>query len=433
MTKPENRRKAKKFLLFGIYFFIFAGVCFRIYSAVQYPPINHIFSDPARHLYLALNPFTNDAMSVIDPIGYQVWLSAILRITGNDPLAVAIYVALISCITPWFWYRFFRELFDDKLTALFGWLVLTWLPSWIGIFSYFMSETLFLPLLGCSLWFTWKNLRKGNSSSWFYFSLSWIFSSLTRLIALPLSIISLLFSFAKKGFQWKHLGILGILLVVFLLPVSFRSQRILGTNSPFGFPLMNEIYQKSAKKVIKFQIEGRKSWFFSSPSLHFNPFEGLFEWESQRKGVVEFSVNPHNGLKDWKLALEKNSANFNTQLQMLFENSIFLLFSESWPDNNSKHLAEKWSIHSRWIWAPLFLATMIFNFFYCVKNKKLPLLLVLNTTAWFLCMFSPSGIMEGRYRKPLEGLLIANVIFLIVKRRVEESTRFDELSLQNNK
>ena len=75
---------------------------------------------------------------------------------------VAYWTALLSLSGPWLWYRFLRELLPSRDWALAGWVVLAALPSWSAIYSYFMQETLMLPLLGPALWATWRCRRKAR-------------------------------------------------------------------------------------------------------------------------------------------------------------------------------------------------------------------------------------------------------------------------------
>jgi len=45
--------------------------------------------------------------------------------------------------------------------------------------------------------------------------------------------------------------------------------------------------------------------------------------------------------------------------------------------------------------------------------RRLSLLPLLTLTGWFFILFQPVAPAEGRYRKPFEGLLIANALWLM--------------------
>src|SRR5690606_16567667 len=94
------------------------------------------------------------------------------------------------------------------------------------------------------------------------------------------------------------------------------------------------------------------------------------------------------------------------------ENLIFLFFGSSWPDNNEDQIVDLINVHMRWIWAPAFLVAII----WCFRMRKrlrhqwlLPSLIL----AWFIVQgLLPISFNEGRYRKPFEGLIIAQLILL---------------------
>lgn len=396
---------------FLVYFLIFCGVIFRFYTAIEYSPIEHIWSDPERHWLIGTHPLTDDIMSVVDPIMYQFWLSLVSRITGEDNLLLGIYAGILSALTPYVWYRFFKEAFESKFIALIGWLILTWLPSWIGIYSYFMNETLFLPLLGIALQKTWKTFKKDDNKSWVLMCLSWLIASATRVIALPLGLVSIFYSLLTKKDKLKKTSIFLLLGIAFILPLGLRSQRLLGVWAPFGFPTLNQIYMLSGKKTFQMDVKGKGYWEFSSPSLYENHFGNLLNWSSKRQGVCNISIDPANGMADWKSELHRNWPNLKVYMQLWLENQIFFFIGSSWTDNNPDHLSENLSTKMRWIWLPLFIFVMLGNSIYLWKEKKINLLPLITTLGFLICIFSPVGVMEGRYRKPLEGLLIANLLW----------------------
>ena len=80
-----------------------------------------------------------------------MYVALLAKFTLKIPALVAYCTALLSLAGPWLWYRFFRELQSSKTLALAGWACLSFLPSWIAIYGYFMQETLMLPLLGAAL------------------------------------------------------------------------------------------------------------------------------------------------------------------------------------------------------------------------------------------------------------------------------------------
>src|SRR4051812_26292719 len=143
-----------------INFGIAAGCICRIIVAFQHGPMEMLATDPGRYWAHIRDPLVFSPLAAIDPIGYQVWLSAVAKLTIGDPIAMSCYTAALSVLTPWIWYRVAREILPEKENAQWCWLLLCWLPSWIAIFGYVMPETLLLPLLGGALWALWRAARQ---------------------------------------------------------------------------------------------------------------------------------------------------------------------------------------------------------------------------------------------------------------------------------
>src|SRR5258705_3878580 len=168
---------------------ILAGSFVRFNVALELPPNLRVWSDPARHWENATVPITHNPLNGIDPLMYQVWLMVVLKVTNGH--AMGIYAGILSAGTPWLWYRFLRELLPGKVLALTGYALFCWLPSWIGIFCYFMTETLVLPLLGLSLWFTWRCLRKATLESFVSVTILWLATVSTKQSLVPVAVIAM--------------------------------------------------------------------------------------------------------------------------------------------------------------------------------------------------------------------------------------------------
>jgi hypothetical protein len=160
-----TRLNAERVLLYALYIAVAIGSLYRIFHVFEFNPLDHIFSDPERHWEQGTEVVRTDPMPLTDPVLYQIYIGALAKLSLQIPSLVAFYTALLSLLMPWAWYRFFRELQPSKLAAVTGWAVITWLPSWNGIYSFFMQETLMLPLLGGALWATWRCQRKRTLQS----------------------------------------------------------------------------------------------------------------------------------------------------------------------------------------------------------------------------------------------------------------------------
>lgn len=79
------------------------------------------------------------------------------------------------------------------------------------------------------------------------------------------------------------------------------------------------------------------------------------------------------------------------------------------------------AVSMRWMWAPLALLVFLANIYYRdqLAGAEARVFAVLTAAAWALTPLAPA-IMEGRYRKPVEGLLLINLLLLIACRRPTE-------------
>lgn len=395
------------------YFVIFVTSLTRIWYIFTYNPVNHIWSDPARHWEQGLDLLRTDLMALTDPIGYQIYVAVLAKLTLKIPGLVAYFTILLSLAGPWLWYRFFRELQSSKTLALAGWASLSFLPSWIAIYGYFMQETLILPLLGAALWATWRCRRKGDVRSFVLMVFLWIAAGLTRGIAIPLAAVACTWLWLIQDQKWSKALCSSLVLLLIMGPLTYRSYYMVGHFAPHGMGHLNVIYAQSGKKVIEIasQLRGG-SWThgFGSPSTGAEPFKPFSDWKSQRTGTVRINVDLAKGTEDWRREADKIQMSVSDYLWITKEGLIFLFFAESWPDNNLARAVDVAGSVIRFIWAPLFMVILVGMLWHRKKFKgqwMLPAMLIV----WFVVQgLIPIAINEGRYRKPYEGLAVAQVI-----------------------
>jgi hypothetical protein len=416
-----NSSKVTEWILWT---FVIVGLFVRIITIWQHNPINQLWSDPGRHWQNAIEAIDPSPMSAIDPLTYQLWLGFVAKLSLGNPVLVFLFSSFLSILTPFAWYLFLKELLQNKLLALLGFVVLTWLPSWIGIFSYFMNETLLLPLLGLTLYATLKTSKTPSTKSLLIVTFLWLLTCLTRPVVIPLAFLSVTYLIYKQNHKIKNLVLVLILTIATLLIPAYRTYQLIGVISPFGYPMLNRIYFQSGKKKVEFEIATLKgnvySYEYSSPSLYFHPFEPFSAWQAQRKGTVFFQIDSSKGNADWLNALQKNSLQGKQLAAIYFENAISLLFDRTWPDCNQNHFWERLSQSTRWLWAPLLLIVTLINLLVIFKKRTISFISALTILAWLTCFTSPYGVIEGRYRKPLEGLLIANALWLIAENKKKQ-------------
>ena len=179
---------------------VLAAACaYRVWLVASFNPMDAIWSDPARHWNFGTHPLDTQPLVAIDPVGYQVYLGILAKLTAGSAMLVGYWTALLSLAGPWLWYRFLRELLPSRDWALAGWILLAALPSWTAIYSYFMQETLMLPLLGAALWATWRCRRKEDLASFVVAVGFWMLAGLTRGICIPLAAVAM-------GWLWFEQG-----------------------------------------------------------------------------------------------------------------------------------------------------------------------------------------------------------------------------------
>jgi hypothetical protein len=395
---------------------ILAGSFVRFYIAVTQNPAEHIWSDPARHWRNAATLLTRNPLSAIDPLSYQIWLMIVAKLINGSQKAWGLYAGLLSVLTPWLWYRFLRELLPANLLPLIGYAIFCWLPSWLGIFSYFMTETLVLPLLGLSLWLTWRCLRKSTLESFVWATVAWLWMLMTKQSLVPIAVVALI-CLCIGNKEWsRRTAIAGVMSILVLIPAGLRTQKILGVWAPLGYGKLNQIYMDSGNTSIevRFMRSGQAVglWRFLSPSMGTQPLAPFSEWKSQREGMCRFTIDINNGPHDWETALEEQQPSLTARIEHQWENVIFLLWGTSWPDNNPSDLWDRAANALRWVWAPLLVLVSIGNVVVFWRLKKWRLLPALTMLGWLFLCAAPLGVGEGRYRKPFEGLLIANALWL---------------------
>jgi hypothetical protein len=115
------------------------------------------------------------------------------------------------------------------------------------------------------------------------------------------------------------------------------------------------------------------------------------------------------GPADWAASYEQNAARGIRLLRLRWENVVLVMFGQSWPDSDTESRIGRAAIVLRWIWGPLLVVTAAAVALVRPVRPLLPVLIA----AWFVFQAaSLLAVNEGRYRKPLEGLLIAEVLVL---------------------
>ena len=400
-----------------LYLLIGIGSLLRLREPFLHSPLDNIFSDPGRHWTHARMTLDAPPWAVVDPPVFQMWLSLVQKWSLGVPYLIASYAGALSAVTPWFWYRFLRESLRSRVLPLVGWALLAWLPSWIAIFSYFMTETLFLPLMGASLWQSVRARRKGTLSSFCGMVALWLVTGMTRGIAIPIGGLACLWVWLHQPRKLASAAASIAIVLSATIPLSIRNHYFLNLWSPLGTGWPGDLYTDSDDRDIRFDLTLRDgstaNYGFMSPSLCEKQLAPLSDWDSKRAGLLSLKIDTRKGARNWRAAYARNAVHGLERLRLRWENLVIVMLGPSWPDNNRDYLVARIEIGMRWMWLPLFLLVSIAAIFRWRTTLRRPLV-PMAIVAWFLFQaVSLLIVNEGRYRKPLEGLLIAELLVLL--------------------
>ena len=397
------------------------GLICRVVNILVLSPLNPTSTDAQRHVRDALNLGHLNPIAALDLPLYQLWLRLLL---GNEQLAVLTQMVL-SVLTPLIWWLWMRLCLPRGRWALAGLAILSLLPSWSAIFSFFMPETILLPLFGLSLCLSWLADKYRNMTLYMVSAVLWGLAITTKPTVAACFLAVLIWQsrhlLKRKQKEIAVTAIAGqiVLSCATYAIVPWRNYQTFHAwiFGPAFLPY-NQIYYLSGKRSLHAKAlfngpngnEQYAEFNILAPTLtpECHPLEPLSAWQSSREGECYTQV-------DYRQAIyyPKVSCSLPKRLHLTFENWIFFFFSDSWPDNvlsNSICLLEHCM---RWLWLPLTVALLIL----AVPRRiyTMPVLMMLITTSVFL--LQQSWILEGRYRKPWEGLLIVASLDVLARRR----------------
>jgi hypothetical protein len=189
-----------------------------------------------------------------------------------------------------------------------------------------------------------------------------------------------------------------------------------GLIAPHGIVNFAPLYFRAGSASISFDFKrGDKvsaRYTFLSPAVQQRPLEPFSDWHTRREWDAHFSIDLDAGSRDWTIASQSFPPwDLQRWAWLTSVNLILLFFSESWPDTNLDRGIGKANYWLRWIWAPLAVLCLVVTLARWRRERErlLPTLLLV----WFVVQgLLPLSVNEGRYRKPFEGLLIAQCLLL---------------------
>lgn len=395
---------------------ILAATLTRIAGCFLNNPIGHLFSDPLRHWMNGKRFLAPDLLGVGDPILYQLYVFILQQVTGENWFLIALACGLLSAIMPWTYYRAARELQLSIHAARTVWALVAWMPSLVTVYHYFMMETLLIALIGLAFWMSARHLRKGTIRSFLAAVACWTLVCLTKTVAVPLALVAVGYIGWMKSRKWTPFLLGAGLVILMLIPNSIRTWHYLKWVAPLGNPWMAKIHHRSGARTIEVYY-GKLKYHFGSPSSFIQPLEPLSSWMMRRAyedSVVTVQVDVSHGKQDWVECYRKLNVGRREWMEQWGENILLFFFSPAWPDDT-----ETWggwlAYLSRWLIGPL-----IFLILECnlqeIRQRHCAFIPVTVTVFALFLMFQNMAIMEGRFRKPLEPLLLLNLVWVYAKR-----------------
>jgi len=423
---------------------IIAASCFRVFICLVHNPMDYIWSDMARHWTSGQHFPRGGYSGAADPIGYQVYVFLLQKITGYNELLVGLASALMSVLMPWTYYRAARDFGLRKAAALWAWALIAWTPSLSVIYHFIMPETLLLFLEGIALWMTARYLRRGGTRAFLLFVFFWTLTCLTKPTLGPLAVICFLWVWWKKRTPLRDLAGAAVLAFLMLLPQAFRSKVELGFYAPLANTWLTRIYLRSGARRFYLHFYAAHGvqpvnpnmqdaeLIISSPSCFIRPLEPLSGWAMRRAwgdSKASVMIYAEHGERDWKEAFDRYDHDPHEWLAQWRENVILFLFSQSWPESFGGEWDGHLEYRARWMWAPLILVVFVLDVRELVRRRfhLIPIATLLFTLALGL---QNALIAEGRYRKPVEPLLLLNLVWVLSSSKAGNASEHPSVSAE---
>jgi hypothetical protein len=388
--------------------------------------MDHVFSDPARHLDNARSFWHPGPMGCSNPFFYQLFLHIVVRLTHESPSGTLIVNAALCVLHPFVWYGFARTVMKKRINALRFAAFLSFLPTHAAIFQYFMNETVMLPLVGASLWAASVAAKRHSALLFILATGLWTCTILTRSIGLPLAVFVMGYCLLRQlhgklsVVVWRSIlaAMASAIVGGGLWIAAQHSLRILEYATPFGDNPTASLYMVSGAKVYETTyLKPRHyayTYSFSSPSFYLSPFYPFSEFHTIRKGTFAYTANVEMKGRDLRELYWRQLAQHMNQLpRLVFENCIFLSFGHSWPESGTGSITGLICLHERWIWLPIMLASVVGSIWFLARRRAFYLVPALAIFAVTLLYGSQVVVMEGRYRKPIEPIAALALFWLV--------------------
>ncbi len=375
-------------------------------------PLEHLFSDPQRHWENGARLLRPSILGSIDPFLYQVWIYLLRFAAHGSAPAVALGSGLLCAAMPYGWYRALRELLTQE-RALVAACVIAVIPESVGIYAYFMNETLLLSLLGFCFWTTLCAHRKGTLAAFVLTAALWSCAVFTRTIALPMAAACLAWLWATQAQKISKSLAAGAIVLLLAIPAGLHSQAKLGFFAPLGNLYFNEIYSASGQREIEVNYGAEGAYHFGCPSFYNPTFYPFSDWSTGRRGIASIAIDLTQGRAGW-LAEKQRMASERTfpGWRQRGEDVLYLLFGQSWPNSDRSSVVGWLTLWTRWVWAPLIAVVAVALFKHRYRGQEM-ILPICGLGTLVLLALQSEGVMEARFREPIDAILVCSALLVM--------------------
>jgi len=418
-------------------------VCRFLYP-FYFNPVDQLWSDFKAHWEIGADLLSPHYGNGTDPKAYQVWIYVLRKLAAdNNRSIISLITGLLCASLPYFWYRALRE-FCTRKTGLLYAILLGAHPSFLVMYGYFMIETVVLPATALAMWMTFRSARKQTLSSCMIAVVCWLITGFTKQMMVPVACIGMayLLSFQPRKFQ-TFCGMVG-LFTVFALPAGWHTYKAMGSVSPFGYAGRENINRDSGHTSFGLDMWDtrtgeRWSYGWSSSSFYINPLEPLGNYTSYRiKSPYIVTIDLAHGMQDWDITIREAAQQhtFYERLKDIYENAIYFMFGPSWPDSDMHPGRPLHFLNWQLRWVFVFCITAILAFTpVCRMERPKMFITCIAFVMILLMLFQQTGVMEGRYRKPLEPFILLGTIFiagsLLRRNRDDKSVSLREFIMES--
>jgi hypothetical protein len=379
-------------------------------------PLQHLFSDPARHWENGERFLHPGLMGSGDPFLYQLWLYGLRWFAQGSAPMISLGCGILCAAMPYGWYRALRES-QSRERALVCALIVGSIPESVSLYGYFMNETLLITLMGFCFWMTLRSNRKKTLTAYALAVIVWSCAVFTRTIVLPMAAACLLWLWSTQAQRLSKAFAAAGILIAFAIPAGLHSQAKLGFFAPLGNMYLNEIYSISGKREIDINFGPDGRYHFGCPSFYNPTFYPFWNWTTDRTGVVAISIDLNQGRAAWTAEKQRIAAQrtFPVWRQRL-EDLVYAVFGQSWPNSDRSSLFGWLTVWTRWIWGPLIVVVAVA--LAARRYRGLGYLLpVCGLGTFVLLLLQTEGVMEARYREPIDALLICSLFLMSARPR----------------